>query len=181
MPDRLFTARAFRCSRWVDGRVPPVYLRQPGPPDAWLAGVQAILVDDAIKTLASSPHFGNLRRLSLNSVDATGFKAIGSSTKFPNLNRLMLLCPEGVKVPATVAAKFNNRSAFPNLGQVWFGGSWGKTNLAPLLKAGSVPWLMPNQDVTDEVARKRLETRTDKLGGYQAPLDERFEPTWDGE
>ena len=146
-----------------------------------LRSFQAILTADAIKALADSPHFSHLRRLGLNPVDTAGFKAMSEANNLTNLNWLMMLCPETVEVKKATATKFANRSAFPNLGQVWFGGAWGKDNLAPLLKSGSVPWVALNQEPADDVGSKQLEKRQEKLGGCQAPLDERFEQAWDGE
>src|SRR5579883_3007314 len=79
-------------------------------------------------------------------------------------------------------AKFADRSAFPNLGQVWFnGGRWGRTSVAAILKRGSIPWPLLSSRALDAAAHERRNTRALGLGGFQPPLDERFDPTWDGE
>jgi uncharacterized protein (TIGR02996 family) len=185
LADRLFTCPALSGLRSLRVDVPcfsAVLASGKAKPMRGLRALQASLGPEAVRALATSPHLGALRRLHLNPIGTAGFKTLASATNLVHLNRLALLCPDGTKPAAANIAKFNNRSAFPNLGQLWCaGGSWEKTNLAPLLKRGSVPWIMLNPHEIDGPAQKQLEQREEKQGGNQAPVDERFMGTWDGE
>jgi hypothetical protein len=166
----------------VDSIVSSDVLASPeAAPMSGLRDLSARLEAKAIEALASSC-FTNLRRLRTG-IDAAGLKAIVSAANLPRLNRLALFFAEDVKPAAATVARLKDRATFPHLGQLWIGsGTWGKANLAPLLARDSVPWLMMNSEcIQDERSSERVEQRAEKLGGEQAPLDDRWERSWDGE
>src|SRR5579883_578433 len=185
LTDRLFTCSDLAGLRELRVDMPctsPVLASRKARPMNGLRSLQASLSTEAIQALSTSPHFKQLRCLHLNPVATEGVKALARSTSLPSLNRVLVVCQDDAKPTAADVAKFADRSAFPNLGQVWFnGGRWGRTSVAAILKRGSIPWPLLSSRALDAAAHERRNTRALGLGGFQPPLDERFDPTWDGE
>lgn len=185
LTDRLFTCAELAGLRELRVDMPctsTILASRKSQPMRGLRSLQASLSTEAIEALSTSTHFKQLRCLHLNPVTTEGVKALAGSTKFPSLNRLLLECQDDAKPTAVDVAKFADRSAFPNLGQVWFnGGRWGRTSVAALLKPGNIPWPLLSSRVLDTAARERCMARALELGGFQPPLGERFDATWDGE